>query len=767
MVPGSRSPLDAYEQARAQFLINKDAITLEKLAFDDFFQGTRDHFTTKLPYLRQLYDLYERNLDFRAACNDFLYFHNVHRDEFLKFLRQNIYFDDGTKKPDDIRMNAIIQINGHVRTGKSRLALVVALLICLIAGLNPRIHIDPNDPENFREFILFPGFTSWKYLIFPQFSGFLDIFVTYGLDQARHTLPLMPPGSICWNDETLLLHEEGAQKEKDNLMNAINAASGRRCLNFIFLCPKYVDLPQVDYFLTILAVNYPKRRTLAMLSVHQEKSSIMNFIGVVNFNVTVSREILDYYDEFSEKIKARIQELAGASKPKKGDVTKSSKILINAFNNIDDLEDLDYYESSKDAFLEFADTVDASEGWSDRLMKAAAKRACYFLGIGKGSKEDAPARHPKILQPKDAKPTDFEPLSSRMRRRADMKAFLKSSHISDEVILQQELANVGDDTRRHTFLQNGLNVPRLDIDAYFDGKMTMDELKAISCKRMAEAKRAVLEEQIWPVLALLFRTDEEIRRDAAEAERRAWLEKVAEVESKIKANSTNSENTGENVSNTSTESRQSPIIIPGKPFEFDIEQSFADYIKKHKNDERGVEIFKDLQLYSIPAVMRKYPNQMTGKPLTKNGVIKIENRVGGWLSLAIGHAYEPHLAAQKAEEFKGKLARPPRCEGVQGQKQPDVVCELLGGDFIVYSLKARYSATSETQTMDIVEFQAEIDEFRRLAAARLNNRGRFFVVYYDHNIHQRTEKEIADPANPPSSIRLSRVKGAPEIVLMY
>ena len=832
----------AYELARAQFIINKDATTVEKIPFDHYFQGTREHYTTKLPYLRQLYDLYTENLGFRKACNDFLYFHNVKNDEFLTFLHQNLFFDDGTRKPDEIRMNAIIEINGHIRTGKSRLALVVALLICMVAGLNPRIHIDPNDQENVREFIIFPQFTSWEFVIFPKFTGFLDIFFTYGLDQARHVLATMPPGSICLNDETLQLHEEGSQKEVDNLVNAINVASGRRCLNFIFLCPDYVDLPQVDYFLKILAVNYPKRRTLAMLSVHQEKSKVMSHLGVVKFNVTLLQDLLAYYDEFSERIKARTQELAGSAKVKKGDVKACSQILIDAFNDIEDEEDIDWYGSSVPAFLDFAD-CDASEGWSDKLLKIAARRACYYLGIGPNSREDAPARKHASASTSPAL------VQGKHRDRGAFIARVRASDGLDAEIMKAELANVGDDTRRKTFLQNGLNVIRQDIDAYFDHRMTFDDLKKKSDQRMDRSRMALREEKIWPIMALLFKTDEEIHQDAEEAERHAWLDKIAaietktlavavleqhemaksdakalaafhdegfdvewqevdaffrgtmtieelgeiskqrgekrEIEDKIEAAmamfQTEREKLLERVEsrireNVSVPEKQATVpekqakkaenprkASPGSRFAFDMDATIAEY-RALSGDNRGreMDIFLDLKAFSVEAVAHKYPNIQTGEDLSSVGIKKIEAKVGGWISHKIGHEYEPHLAGDKEKEFAGK-ARVTHCD-IAGQGQPDILVDFSNGDATIYSLKARYSTMSKTMLLDIAEFRAELDTWKRLHdKERPGKVVKLIIVYYDHNLGQRVEKEIENPGNPPEKVRLTRASGEPVI----
>jgi len=207
------------------------------------------------------------------------------------------------------------------------------------------------------------------------------------------------------------------------------------------------------------------------------------------------------------------------------------------------------------------------------------------------------------------------------------------------------------------------------------------------------------------------------------------------------------------------------VFQPGTPFTFDVDASIKRYVESTK-DERGAAVFVDMQKFSIPVVAKKFPNEATGKAMTKNGVKFIETKVGGWISNEIGHAYEPHFAGEKAREFEGKLARPPRCEGVEGKGQPDVVCELVTGDAFVYSLKARYSATSETQTHEGADFETERAEWEKLSTEHPGKTVHLVVVYYDHNLGQRVEKEIDNPRKMPAKIRLSRANGVPEITFL-
>jgi len=203
-------------------------------------------------------------------------------------------------------------------------------------------------------------------------------------------------------------------------------------------------------------------------------------------------------------------------------------------------------------------------------------------------------------------------------------------------------------------------------------------------------------------------------------------------------------------------------VAPGMPFHFDIDAAIERY--KHLeggNREREALIFLALQKFSDDYVGKEYPNMQTGKPLTPNGLIDVEERVTGMLSLWIGHAYEPHFEKEKRAELGSGWDF--KHSNTAGQGQADVIANHASGNVIIYSLKVRYAAKSKTQKLKIDKFQAELDIWSQIVNERPGKTIRLIFVYYDHNCGCHVEKEVINPLQPPETIRLSRASGMPEI----
>jgi hypothetical protein len=563
-----------------------------------------------------------------------------------------------------------------------------------------------------------------------------NAYITYSYSEAIESLTeLTNDGDTTIMDEFQPPHGVGSGKQKDNLVVVMESCTRAASKNFIINTPREHELPEVSLVFEVIGMNVETRQNLAIMTIPKKDGvNIKRFLGIVVFDIELSDEFLAWYRVQSKLIKKQIEAAGGASgagglSEKK--MEKYAKLLLAKLGDI-----------PGGKYKQFILETNDKGGYKhiDVLVQRISMIAVLDEKAIKAVVDYAFFEHEPLPMPMLAADTGT-PVSTRELKRR----YAATGTVTDEEVAQAELARATDDSKRLTFLRNGLNVPRQAIDAYLAGSITMETLQELSRVQNDATRARIRDARVLDQVAGAMTMFQD--------ERERFLDAIVATELARATPEGSEPGTGQTMALAGD---------PDAPFEFNEEASLQEYIKE-TGDERGVKIFQDLKDLSVEAVMAKWTNLQTGEPLTEPGVKKIEDRVAGVISNEIGHAYEPHFAAAKDKEFAGQLVGPPECLGVKGKKQPDVVVRFLSGEFTIYSLKAHYSTRSATFTHKGSDFDPEIDKWKALSKGPPERHGKLVIVYYDHNDGKVVEKEVPDPNHPPLKIRMSRVKKAPVI----
>ncbi len=245
--------------------------------------------------------------------------------------------------------NFNLEIIGPTGMGKSRVGLRWVLLYCYHRGKNPRFHLDPDNLRESREFIVYPTTN----------NDFIDIYITYSFSQTRHIIAtVMRPGDVVLQDEWPEIHGKGSRIELDFMGNILRNAARKRWLNVIYLSPELVKIKQLHYIIDTLAMNETSKQTLAALSFLRKNSDVLVHSGIITFNVSMPEELITWYEENSNIVKARIQALGGASAVKAGDIEKLARQLVDEYNALESDLLRRFYIKSEDKMASFARTIE-------------------------------------------------------------------------------------------------------------------------------------------------------------------------------------------------------------------------------------------------------------------------------------------------------------------------------------------------------------------------------------------------------------------------
>ena len=244
----------------------------------------------QLPYLLEIYEIYCDDFKFRYYLNDYLLLNNTSTNLFRESLKEL------DKKPWILKLG----ISGEVGMGKSRLGRKLARLIARAYNKNIRFRMDPLDPNEFREFILFKEDN--------QDHDFLDVFVCYQYDQATNLSKRSDiPNSVIFLDETPELQGQGSVKVKKQLRNILRVSARANKLNFMYINPEDIKI-KTNWHLRILGINFEKQQTLVMLYIYSKEKSRLIAEGCAILDVSEDPNITEYYEKTSLRIKRKLLE---------------------------------------------------------------------------------------------------------------------------------------------------------------------------------------------------------------------------------------------------------------------------------------------------------------------------------------------------------------------------------------------------------------------------------------------------------------------------
>lgn len=290
-----------------------------KKKFDEFFPRIKNYndieevkrkWYCKEPYKARLYEKYLKHESFRNLVD--IVIKDLNKTRFLQTY-------EGIKKISkshysllvkyvQILKNAmldayhnkeacILEINGFTGAGKSRYARsVVRFYAKNIAKKNYYVHGDFNDLNN--DFYVNLGFDN---------SEPFHVYVTYRTSETEDIIKNhFKPGDWIFQDEMPIQMGEKSRTTKNDLINIIKVASRKKMINMIFVTPDIIELENVDYYVTIMGINKPKKLTLSFFSTDSK-----NYIGTSILTVNEDPELTVYYEEISDVRKTQLMEDGG------------------------------------------------------------------------------------------------------------------------------------------------------------------------------------------------------------------------------------------------------------------------------------------------------------------------------------------------------------------------------------------------------------------------------------------------------------------------
>jgi len=261
------------------------------------------------PLRDRLYKDYRRDKGLRRILNKFFLVKaekladNLFNDDFMNF------FEDLVIDPQPF----IVQLNGWIRLGKSRLARKLILIYARQLKKNFRIHCDFTDLNNLYEMILFPEK--------DKKEDFFDVYVTYNLQESNSIISdYVKPGDVVYQDEMPKMSGDGSKTIKGMLENILNVCAGKKRINFIFVHPGIIEMDMIHYYIRVIGVMKPVKKTLALVSTGEKEHQ-----GLIILDVDEPDSYTIYYEIISEKRKDDLRVKGGLEE---ATISKETKIKL-------------------------------------------------------------------------------------------------------------------------------------------------------------------------------------------------------------------------------------------------------------------------------------------------------------------------------------------------------------------------------------------------------------------------------------------------------
>lgn len=274
----------------------KEIMPIEKFfppANYDDPESVKNHFYIKTSYRDHLYQVYMKNEPFRVAINSFLKKGILVTDRIMAVMR------DAIKQKEAMTF----EVNGFTGSGKSAfIRNHIIPVYGLLVKRNYIVHCDITEMDNNYTVVLNKDFKDDPF----------HVYVTYSNSETNEIISeKFKTNDIIFQDEMPQQHGKGSSVSVDNLENILRVAARKKGINIIFISPEFIEMKNVDYYLTILAINKIRRITVAMISTKSNEH-----IGCGIFRINIDPGLDEYYERVSAKRKTEIQEAAGYSNVK-------------------------------------------------------------------------------------------------------------------------------------------------------------------------------------------------------------------------------------------------------------------------------------------------------------------------------------------------------------------------------------------------------------------------------------------------------------------
>jgi len=244
----------------------------------------------KASYRDILWFRYLADIFFRKAVNSYILDKKRDKETLVNVMTDALVNKEGW----------IFEMNGFIRSGKSRFARRLIRMYANLSKRNYVVHCNINDINN--AFVVDLGYDDTQQ---PPFH----VYVTYSVAETGDVIRNhFVPGDVIYQDEDPDMHGAGSTIAKDNIENLIRIAAGKKNINIIFISPEFREYSNVDYYITILGVNKIRQRTCALISIASDKH-----IGVMEIKVTEDPALTKYYEDMSDIRKTELQESGGMS----------------------------------------------------------------------------------------------------------------------------------------------------------------------------------------------------------------------------------------------------------------------------------------------------------------------------------------------------------------------------------------------------------------------------------------------------------------------
>jgi hypothetical protein len=290
----------------------------EIMAIEKFFppanyedpESVKNHFYIKTSYRDHLYQVYMKNEPFRIAINSFLKKGILVTDRIMAVMR------DAIKQKEAMTF----EVNGFTGSGKSAfIRNHIIPVYGLLVKRNYTVHCDISNMEDNYKVVLNKDFKDEPF----------HVYVTYSNSETNEIISeKFKTNDIIFQDEMPQQHGKGSSVSVDNLENILRVAARKKGINIIFISPEFIEMKNVDYYLTILAINKIRRITVAMISTKSNEH-----IGCGIFRINIDPGLDEYYERVSAKRKTEIQEAAGYSNVKLTP-EKKEKLVSDLMNKV-------------------------------------------------------------------------------------------------------------------------------------------------------------------------------------------------------------------------------------------------------------------------------------------------------------------------------------------------------------------------------------------------------------------------------------------------
>lgn len=278
------------EEQRANFIkaVNTPVIGLPYKAFKKRVKAA----FPIVPVLKAVHARYLENPDLKAAFNNFF----EHGTTENAQARETI--DDAVA---DGRQTIIVN-KGKTGLGKSTISMQEQAWIAEAKHASTVFHLDLDNPDDKMRL--------------GDSEKAVHAYFTYNYSGALESLT-----STCQNGDTTIMdenqppHGRGSGKLGDKLIIVIESTTRAASKNFIVNTPREHEFPEVDLVFEVIGINKETRQTLAIMTIPAKKDvkDSHTVLGIVVFDLTLTPELMSWYDLHSKALKKEIEANGGAS----------------------------------------------------------------------------------------------------------------------------------------------------------------------------------------------------------------------------------------------------------------------------------------------------------------------------------------------------------------------------------------------------------------------------------------------------------------------